>query len=205
MDIYGLSNFPGLVVVPAFSALSSLRISVEESRSGSPSTDVLVYAESDGGFQLSYSTTDGYEATADWLGVMDKANPSLDFVRFEGPKLGPMASENQASPLALFGNAKVLEIGASFAGLWYPDFWEDLGEVGPRLTTLRLEVIEGMKPTVATSVEKFVRSRFNKGAPLAKLESMTFERMIGEEEEKAKKLWKRFRALLNIDQCLASQ
>ena len=42
--------------------------------------------------------------------------------------------------------AKVVEIGASFAGLEYFNFWGELAKAGLQLTTLRLEVIKEMKP-----------------------------------------------------------
>jgi hypothetical protein len=65
----------------------------------------------------------------------------------------------EVSPLPLFVNAKVFEIGASFADPWYHNFWKDVENIGPQLTTLRLEVIEGMAPMMATSVKKFVKAR----------------------------------------------
>jgi len=208
MDIYGLPGFPGLVDVPAFKALSLLRISVQRSAIaiGFYGADLLVHAESDDGFRLSYNTPSIDEVASDWLGVMYNADPSPALVRLEGQELDSTEeSQMEVSPLPLFVNAKVLEIGASFAALWYRDFWKDLGKVGPQLTTLRLEVIEGMKPAVAKSVEKFARARFSKGTPVAKLERMTFEKMSGEDEEKAKKLWEEFRAGLKIDQYLLPQ
>jgi len=204
MDIYGFPSFPGLVDVPAFKTLSSLWISVQKRAVGSYGTDILVHAESDGGFQLSYDTSP-YEVTSDWFGVMDDADPSLAFVRFEGRGLEVRGNEEEASPLSLFVNAKVLEIGVSFADLWYHDFWKDVGKVGPQLTTLRLEVTEGMKPAVAKSVRKLVRERFNKGMPLAKLERMRFGEISEEAEEKAKGLWDEFWAGLDVDQYLVPQ
>ena len=203
MDIYGLPGFPGLVDVPAFKTLSSLRISTQKSSISFYGSDLLVRTEGDDGFQLSYNTPNNEEVALDWLGVMHDAEPSPAFVRLEGQELDPTEDiQMEPSPLPLFVNAKVLEIGASFAGLWYRDFWKDVGKVGPQLTTLRLEVIEGMKPMVAKAVEKFAKARFNKGIPVAKLERMTFEAMSREDEEKAKKLWEEFRAGLNIDQYL---
>ena len=102
-------------------------------------------------------------------------------------------------------DAKVLEIGAPFTSLWYHDLWKDLAKVGPRLTTLRLEVITGMIPEVAVSVKGFVRARFRKGVPLTKLERMTFGGMSKRKEEGAKKLWEEFRAGLDIDRYLSAE
>ena len=104
------------------------------------------------------------------------------------------------SPLPLFVNAKFLEISAPFADLWYPELWEDLGNVGSQLVTIRLKVIEGMGPAVAESVEKLAGTRFHKGVPLRKLERMMFEGMSKEDEGKAKTPWEQFRAGLDIDQ-----
>jgi len=205
MGIYGLSGFPSLINVPAFETLSSLRILAQKRPVGSYGTDILIHAEGDGGFRLSYDAPNTYEVASDWLGLMRDADPSPAFIRFEGQELKLNGNEKEASPLSLFVNAKVLEIGASFADLWYPGFWKDLGKVGPQLTTLRLEVTEGMEPAVATSVGRLVRAIFNKGVPLVKLERMRFEGMSEEEEEKAKKLWEGFLAGLDIDQYLAPQ
>ena len=206
MDMSELSGFPGLVDVPALNTLSSLRISARERGRGFYTADFLIRAENDVGFQLSYNTPHNHEAELDWLGVMCDADPHLTFVRLEGQEIDPTKQKQmETSPLPLFVNAKVMEIGASFARRSYRDFWKDLRKVGPQLTTLRLEVVEGMKPAVATSVEKLVRARFKKGMPLAKLERMRFEEMSEEDEKKAKKLWDKFRAGLDVDQYLAPQ
>lgn len=205
MAIDGLPGFPGLINVPAFKTLSSLRISVQEHAVSSHGTDILMHAERSGGFQLAYNTPNIYEVASDWFGVMYDADPSLAFIRFEGQKPRWGGNEKKAPPLSLFVNAKVLEIGASFADLWYDDFWKDVGKVGPQLTTIRLEVFEGMRPAVAKSVGKLVMERFNKGMPLAKLERMGFGEMSEEAEEKAKKLWDEFRAGLGVDQYIVPQ
>jgi len=200
MDMSGLSDFPGLIDVPAINTLSSLRISARKRGGGFHDADFLICAENDDGFQLSYNTPHNHEAALDWLGIMHDADPHLAFVRFDGHGIDPTNEKQlEASPLPLFVNAKVLEVGASFAYRWYRDFWKDLRKVGPQLTTLRLEVIEGMKSAVATSVEKLVKARFKKGMPLEKLERMRFEGMSEEDEEKAKKLWDKFRASLDVD------
>ena len=132
-------------------------------------------------------------------------DPSPAIVRFEG-KLD-LSEENrmEASPLPLFVNARVLGIGASFASPWYRNFWKDLAKVGGQLTTLRLEVTEGLNSGVAKSVEKFVKARFQKGVPLSKLERMRFEGVSEEDEEKTKELWEEFRVGLDTDQYPAAQ
>jgi len=203
VDNYGLSGFPGLVDVPAFKSLSSLRISIRRLFSLLPA-NTLVHVESDDGFQLSYDPPDEADVVSDWHGAVYGADPSLTFIRFEGLEPESMLrDEMKAFPPSLFMKAKVLEIGVSFAGLRYLDFWEGLEQVGPQLATLRLEAIEGMKLAIANSVEKFVEARFNKEMPLAKLERMRFEGMSEEDEDKAEKLWAEFRAGLNIDQYLS--
>ena len=203
--IHNLSSFSGLVHASALKRLSSLQISTRRD----PIcfyADFLVQAESDDGFRLSYDALNCYEAASDWIGLTDNVDPSPAFVRFERGDLGRIGEGGAGpSPLALFSSAEVLEIGASFAGLWYYDFWGDLEKVGPQLATLRLEVIEGMEPSVAKSVETLARARYNKGMPLTTLERMTFEETSEEDEKKAKKLWEAFRAGLSIDHCLAAQ
>ena len=205
MGIYELPGFSGLIDVPAFKTLSSLRISVRERVARSYGADILVHAESNDGFKLLYDTPDPDEVPSEWRGVMDDADPTLVFIRFEGRGVKLGGNKENASPLSLFVNAKVLEIGASFAGLRYHDFWKDVEKVGPQLTTLRLEVTEATKPVIAKSVEKLVRERFNKGMPLSKLERMRFEEMSEEAKEKAKELWSEFLAGLNVDQYLVPQ
>lgn len=204
-----MSGFPGLIDIPAFKTLSSLQISTRKRGHLAPDyydtdpTNFLVRAESDDGFQLFYDILRGDEVVPDWLGITHGTDPSPGFVRFEGRERD-LTEENEArvSPLPLFMDAKVLEIGAPFTGFWYHDLWEDLKKVGPQLATLRLEVIEGMDPQVAKSVKKLVKARFKKGMPLKKLERMEFEGMPERDEEEAKKLWEEFRAGLNIDQYL---
>ena len=205
MSVDGISGFPGLVHVPAFKRLSSLRISAWRNALD-PCVDFLIHAESGDGFQLLYDATCFFEAASDWLGLTDSADPSPVFVRFERRELGRVrAGGMRTSPLVFFSSAKVLEISAPFTGYWYRDFWGDLEKIGPQLTTLRLGVIEGTGPEVSKSVEELVRARFNKGMPLTNLERMTFEETSEEDEEKAKKLWEEFRAGLSIDQYLAAQ
>ena len=202
IGIYGLSSFSGLVRVPALQGLSSLRISARENHC---CPDFLVHAESGDGFQLSYDAN-CREVAPGWLDITNGADPSPAFVRFgRWDFCGELVRGAGVSPLVLFSGARVLEISASFASHWYHDFWEDLEKVGPQLATLRLEVIEGIKPAVAGSVETLARVRFNKGMPLTTMERMTFEDMSEEDEEKAKRLWEEFRAGLNIDQYLAAQ
>ena len=205
MDIHELSGFPGLVDVPAIKTLSSLRISVQKNDRGYPnSTQFLLHAGSDDGFQLFYSADSDYKAASEWLDITYNADPTPALVLFEGKGPNPITEGMATSPLPLFVNAKVLEIGAFFVDLWYTEFWKDLEKVGPQLTTLRLEVTEGMRPEVVGLVERLARARFRNGTPLAKLERMNFEGVSEEDEEKAKKLWEQFRAGLNVDEFLAA-
>ena len=165
---------------------------------------IPVRAESDDGFELLYDSPSDCEVVSDWLDVTCNADPSLVFVRFEG-EFSPRDNRMEVSPSSLFGNAKILEIGTSFAGPWYRDFWKDLTKIGQQLTTLRLEAIEGMNSEVAKLVENLVKARFEKGMPLSKLERMRFEGMSEEDEGKAKKLWEEFRVGLDIDQYLVAR
>ena len=206
MDNVELSSFASLVDVPSFKSFSSLRIFVQRyPRSGIICLRTIVHTESDDGFHLSYGPSGNAEEASDWLGAVYGADPNLAFIRFEGREPEPVVQDGLgAFPLSFFMKAKVLEIGGSFAGLRYRDFWEDLEQVGPQLTTLRLEVTGWMEAT-ARSVEKFIRVRSNKGMPLVKLERMRIEGVSEEDEEKAEKLWEEFRAGLNIDQYLSPQ
>ena len=207
MNVSELPGFSGLIEVPAFKTLSKLLISTRketpDDRHFYRVAEILVRAESDGGFQLLYDAS-GDDVAQCWLGVTHGADPSPALVRFEGePDLEECGMET--SPLPLYANAKILEICVSFASSWYHDFWKDLEGVGPQLTTLRLEVTDDMSPEIARSVENFVRARFQKGTPLEKLERMTFEGMGEEEEKKVKRLWEEFRASLNIDRYLVAK
>jgi len=200
-DDHGLSGFPSLVDVPAFKSLTSLRVSVRSYFFGFPT---LAHAESNDGFQLSYDHPDDADMLSDWLGVVYGADPNLSFIRFDGRQPeSRVKNEMVTFPPSFFVKAKVLEFGYSFARLGYPDLWEHLERVGPQLATLRLGVIEGMKPEIAQSVEKLVKARFNKSMPLEKLERMRIERMSEEDEKKAERLWEEFRGGLDIDQYLS--
>ena len=203
-----LPSFPGLIDVPAFSRLSSLRILIHErSYARFSNGHFLVRAESDDGFQLLYNTHNHGKAAKAWLGLTRHADPSLAYVRFEGQELGSRKVKGD-SLLPLFANAAVLEIGASFTNFYSYRFWKahglwkDLEGVGPQLTTLRLEVTDIVDRQVAKSVEELVEVRLQKGMPLAKLERMVFEETSEERGEEAEKCWEKFRAGLNIDQYL---
>ena len=203
-DVYGFSALTSLVQIPALKTLSSLRLTAQRHLL---SYYEIVYfqvrAESDDGFQLFYDTP-ANELTWDWHDLTRGADTSPALVRFEGQN--PKGNfEMKVSPLPLFVNAKVLEIGVSFTDSWYPNFWDDVENIGPQLTTLRLEIVEETAPEVATSVKKFVEARLKKGMPLAKLERMEFEGMSEDDEEKAKRLWEEFRAGLDVDQYLVLQ
>jgi hypothetical protein len=211
MGVYGLSGLPGLMEVPAFKTLSSLGISTRkhEATIGHYNCSHFeVHAGNGDGFQLFYDGGSTGELVSEWLGIMRNADPSLTFIRLEGRDLDDPSRDfkGEVSPLPLFVNAKILEINSSFSHPWYRDFWSDLEKIGPQLTTLRLEVTEGMSPTkLVESVEKFAQARLEKGMPLRNLEKMEFEGMSEEDQEKAKKCWEEFRASLKIDEYLALQ
>ena len=213
-DIRKSPGFPSLVEIPALKTLSSLLISTQKRRDGRLTlTDFRVRARGDDGFQLSIDTPEleddklvDDKMISGWLGITRNANPHPALVRLEGHDVDPdRECEIEVSPLPLFVNAKVVEISASFARSWYSNFWGDLEKIGPQLTTLRLEAIEGMDPTVAKSVKELVMARLKKGMPFTGLERMTFEGTSEEGETKAKKLWEEFWANLSIDQYLSTQ
>lgn len=202
MDVYPLSSLAVFIEVPAFKTLSSLRVSTMINGYG---PGIGICAENNDGFQLFHGGTDDYWFLSNWLDLTCKADPNITFTRIEGnyPSVNGGGGA-EFSPLPLFVNAKVVEISASFAGPWYDDFRKNMENIGPQLTTLRLEVVERMFPGVATSVEEFAKARMDKGMPLAKLERMEFEEMSEEDEEKAKGLWDKFWAGLNIEPYLLS-
>ena len=180
--------------VPALSSLSSLRVSTRKhlTRSKHDTVHFQVRAEGEDGFRLLYDTPNDDKLGWEWDDLTRNAGAGPALVRFEGQDLDfKEGRELKASPLPLFEDAKVLEIGASFASFWYRRFWSDIGNIGPQLTTLRLEVVEGMAPEVATSVGEFVETRFEIGMPVNNVERMEFEGM-SEEEEKSKRLWEEF-------------
>ena len=203
MDIHGLPGFSCLVEVPAFKTISSIWISARDPGSHFDSDRFLIRAEGDDGFQLSYDTSSDSEVMSDWLDIMRDADPSPSLVRFEG-EVAQRGNGMRVSPFPLFVNATILEVGASFVKPWYRDFWKDVEKVGPQLTTLRLEVVEGMDPAVAKSMKRLAKARFQRGMPLTKLERMKFEGVSEEDDVKAKKLWEEFRDGLGVDQYLTT-
>ena len=86
-----------------------------------------------------------------WLGLTRGTDPTPAFVRLEGRDTNTSREfRMNVSPLPLFSsNAEVLDVGAVFADLWYHDLWNNLENIGPQLTTLHLDVIEGIDPGVA--------------------------------------------------------
>ena len=213
-DVRQSAGFPHLMEIPALKTLSSLHISAQPMEYPYAwNADFRVCAQGDDGFRLSINTPKlrnrewlEDELVSNWLDITHTANPQPAFVRFEGLNfVFPKGVAMRGSPLPLFINAEVLEIDASSTRHWHHKFWEDLEKTGPQLTTLRLEVTEGMDPEVATSVKKSVRARLEKGMLLTRLERMKFEGMDEEEERKSERLWKEFRASLDIDQYIATQ
>ena len=206
IDMDGFSGLPRLMEIPALNKLSSLCISPWLSDLGDfYSPEFQVRAESDDGFQLLFNSVTSDTIELDWSDIMLNMDPSPAFVRFDG-RLAPehvAVHEIGVSPLPLFVNAKVIEIGATFAA-WYPTFWRDLQDVGPQFTTLRLEVVKGQKAEVARLVKWLVKARWEKGMPLEGLERMRYEESSEEDEAKAEELWGRFRAGLKIDRYLAA-
>ena len=202
----GFSGLPRLMEIPALKKLSSLCISPWLSDLGDfYSPEFQVRAETDDGFQLLFNSVTSDTIELDWSDIMLNMDPSPAFVRFDG-RLAPehvAVHEIGVSPLPLLVNAKVIEIGATFAA-WYPTFWRDLQDVGPQFTTLRLEVVKGQKAEVARLVKWLVKARWEKGMPLEGLERMRYEESSEEDEAKAEELWGRFRAGLKIDRYLAA-
>ncbi|KAF9781575.1 hypothetical protein BJ322DRAFT_1077010 [Thelephora terrestris] len=213
-DIRESPGFPCLIEIPALKTISSLHISIQKRKDGRYTlTDFRARAQSHDGFQLSIDVPEleddklvDDKLISDWVGITRNADPRPALVRFERQDLGSeRGSKINFSPLPLFVNAKVLEISASFANRWYLNFQEDLEKIGPQLTTLRLEVVEGMNAgMMAQSVKRFVEARLKKGMPLIRLEKMMFEGMSEEGEANAERLWEEFRASLHIDQYLAT-
>ena len=203
MDVWEFPGLHDLMEVPALKKLSTLHILAQKQHRA---TSVGVHANSDDGFHLFFDTHGASALSQDWLDITDKGGPATTFVRFgeQGPSYREKYS-TEVTPLPLFTNAKVIEIGASFAGPWYPTFWSDLRNVGPQLTTLRLEIAEGRGSEVAKLVKRLVKARWEKGMPLTKLERMEYEEETGEDKAKAKELWEGFRAGLDIDQYLATE
>ena len=209
-------SLPCFMEIPSLRTLSSLHISASRTPGYDHHyfPDFRVCARNDDGFQLSFDFPELFDEefvedklTPDWVGITRIADPRPTFVRLERQGFDREEDrELKVSPLPLFTNAEVLEINASFADCWYPHFWDDLKKIGPQLTTLRLEVAEGMDMEMfADSVKGFVKARLEKGMPLTRLERMKFEWMDEEEERKSERLWKEFRASLDIDQYIATQ
>ena len=219
-NIWQSPSFPCLIEIPALKSLSSLHLSAQQR--GGYVGDFQIHAQGADGFQLFIDSVDhgwGESAdeklTLDWIGITRNADPRPSFVRLggEGDYFGGEHGLD-ASQLPLFVNAEVLEISASFAENWYPNLWDDLKKIGPQLTTLRLEVAEWMDTEAewvdtevaeifAGSVKEVVKARLEKGMPLKGLERMRFEGMSEEDERESERLWKEFRASLDIDQYIA--
>ena len=213
-DIYPLPSFPCLIEIPALKSLTSLHTSSQR-RDGFVG-DFRIYARGDNGFQISIDVPDfGFgepveeKLISDWVDIMHDADPRPSFVRLEREYVDPYTGYgSDVSHLPLLANAKILEISASFADRWRLNLWDDLKKIGPQLATLCLEVAGWMDTEdtamFADSVKEFVKARLEKGMPLKGLERMKLEGMSEEDERKSERLWKEFRASLDIDQYIAT-
>ena len=199
-----MSGLPRLMEIPALKTLSSICISIWQSELiDIYISDFRVCAETDDGFRLLFDSPASDLMGLDWLDITRNTDPTPAFVRFDGRGPGRTLDYHMdTSPLPLFIHAAVIEIGSSFIGSWYPTFWNDLQDVGPQLTTLRLEVVKEKKSEVAKLVKRLIKARWKKGMPLEGLERMKYEEATGEDEAKAEELWGRFRAGLEIDKYL---
>ena len=214
-NIYQSPSFPCLIEIPALKSLSSLHTSAQ--RRGGRIRDFRIHARGPNEFQLSIDALDlGFgesaeeKLTLDWVGITGNADPLPSFVRLEREYIYPEKDYGlDVSHLPLFVNAKILEISATFADRWYFNLWDDLKKIGPQLTTLRLEVAEwmdtGETEMFVGTVKEFVKARLEKSMPLKGLERMRFEGMSEEDDRKSERLWKEFRASLDIDQYLATE
>ena len=156
MHVSVSSPFPGLIDVPAFDTLSSLRISARESvATGFRGTDFLVHAESDDGFQRYYNTHQwptGVRPARSY----GQHKPDLRSCRGTKTRYGRRKQDGLAS-------AALRARGGS------GDWCSPRQSLTPRFlerpqrswtaATLHFETVEGMKPVVAESVRKFVRAR----------------------------------------------
>ena len=205
LEMDELSGLPHLTEIPALKTLSSVCISTSQmDLLGVYIPNFRVCAETNDGFRLLFDSLASDAMGLDWLNITRNMDPTPTFVRFDGREPARRLDHKKmdTSPLPLFTHATVIEIGGSFIGNWYPTFWNDLQDVGPQLTTLRLEVVKEKKSEVAKLVKRLVKARWKKGMPLEGLERMKYEEATGEDEAKAEELWGRFRAGLEIDKYL---
>jgi len=120
-----------------------------------------------------------------WQDVTGYAKPTIRHVRLEGSgdlKLG--AGKDYEVVITWLADAHTLEIGRGFAPDFYPDFWDDLKQLGPQLETVRFEIPEETEPFqfdreeykawggLLDSIEELVTYRFEHGRPFSVVERM---------------------------------
>ena len=134
-----------IIEVPAFKAPPLLlRISIRTHGHATPGSCFHIHVEGDDRFQLVYDTPTTmipFDTHMTW---------SHKWHRLELEGRDPNTSKEfrmNVSPLPLFSSTpRFLKLELSLL-IWY--LWNDLENIGPQLTTLHLDIIEGIDPGVS--------------------------------------------------------
>jgi hypothetical protein len=175
-----LGTLSTLIRVPAFQRFSSLVISAPQGLSW---------------FML-YATGDDIVLTAEyfpgriaemWQDLTGYAKPTIQHVRLENPDNFDFAGHECSGITTLFTDVHTLEIGNGCVRL-YPEFLDDLKQLGEQLKTIRFEIPEETEPfrmsddyvmwggRLLDDIEELVTYRFAHGRPLASVERMVVSR-----------------------------
>jgi hypothetical protein len=172
-----------IVRVPALQRLSSLQTSYKGEFAPGP---LRLLATGDG-ITLSVIAFP-LDVAEVWQDIVGYARPTIHHIRLcDYPEGGPghtRVSDN-STVVPLLADAHTLEVGRGYLPLWYHDFLDDLGELGPQLKTIRFEVWEEMEPfnegyyegemygrDILDDIEELVKYRFEIGRPFAAVERM---------------------------------
>lgn len=185
-----------IIHVPAFSRLSSLRLSAWPDGCGTTLTAT--------GDNVTFSArclTGEFLIT--WEGFTGHARPVIRHICLDDDDLLiDRRSDYHAEFASILSSAHTLEIGKGYFPFWYDRFMEDLKQLGPQLRTIRFAILddsevgngEGQDENslfLFDRIEELVEYRFEHGRPLSVVERM----ILGGTERPNRYLdflWRRF-------------
>jgi len=192
-----------LICVPAFQRLSSLYVSYTEG----DWEDWFTFRATGDGIMFSVASPLP-EIVEDWKDLTGHARPTIHYVRLQDYPRNKFLDEHEGGAvICLFEDAHTLEIGYPYTACFYPDFLDDLKQLGPQLKTIRFELPAETEPFQGTDkydrwdgcmlddIEDLVGYRFEQGRPFSSV-----ERMVVSESERTNRLqdyvWRCFRGRL---------
>ena len=189
-------TLPTIFHVPALQRLSSLSIYPQK---GFDFYWATFRATGDG---ITFIVEDLFdEILGIWKNLTGYARPTIEHVRLDNPDKVAVDIDGADGMITLLMDAHTLEIGLGYVPDFYPDFWDDLKELGPQLKTIRFEISEEPEAhdyeheawcrALPENIQELVTHRFEQGRPFSAI-----ERMVVSESERVNQqqdfVWRMF-------------